>query len=383
MKRLSMNEFLGAPNFSYSICPTYPDTQQHKYASFFNADTKLDGKANTGRWLSTADEHGMLVLYAENKIPFVLTQPWLNAKRKNNIIYSKTPIQNLINQVRLGNKAFTQHPFSEEILFNNYLYDAKVACYANDKSKLSDFTDHHPKRKICHTIELPNILKDLIAPCIIKKSSASAGGDGICICRNQDDIKKITKFLKGANQFIIEEFIENDIEINAQFIINQNGTITPLGFAEKRVKNGIFLGGLINTNTSIESLDQELRIILYNCVNKLKNIGVIGTVGLDVWEKNKKIFDINARLNGNTGWHGNKESISNFYGTTLLKTISIMGSTITINDLKTLIKKGVIVVSGGAIESGQFKLYAGIPGNTIEEISKNEKIIAGKNIIIK
>lgn len=374
--RLTITDFTaGGADVVY---PAYPSSQQCSTPFISKYTTEIAALAEVGRWLSSTDSRTTMILPPEANIPFVREQDWIENIDPPSVIFSPNPLNLLKNSFSRDTRVATQYPFCHNSVLKRFFYDPEVCYHVNDKTRIHDISKAIPERELVKRRYVKSFVSKNL-PCVLKKVTPSAGGDGIFICRTTDDIGKIDLFLGHDKACIVEEYID-DTEINVQFLLPQKEEeeVVPIGHAIKRVSAaGVYLGGRIDQSEKFSDLSPSLQGILLEACRNLRNLGVVGTVGFDVWMEKELIFDVNARLNGNTGWHGSKHAIASHFGHTLLKTVSILSKNPQddIGALKAATKSGILAVSGGAILGNELKVYAAILGDDDDHLMSNEKYL--------
>ncbi len=137
-------------------------------------------------------------------------------------------------------------------------------------------------------------------PCVVKVSSSSSG-DGVRICRNQEELMKAKEeFGQLTETIYIEEFIDAVYNLGVQFGIpsDPREPIAMIGFNEQLVTEaGEYLGGTIDSSINVPILPQIYEAMLTVILPKIREKGWYGMGGFDVLvDKEGRFFFIDSNL---------------------------------------------------------------------------------------
>ncbi len=211
------------------------------------------------------------------------------------------------------NKFVMAQPYLNDELQNFYQIPPKITAWLNDKSNLDAIIGKSmvPKRIASFTngAELVNNSDQLIASCVIKATSSSAG-DGVYICKTLTDIKNALVKLKNVEgSIIVEELVEASKNYGVHFGIphKQSKNIDFIGVNEQLTTDkGEFIGGIIKSAIFPNELNDVKSHILENVLPKVRSMGWYGIGCFDVLiDKNGKpyVIDCNFRMTGMSAYH--------------------------------------------------------------------------------
>lgn len=139
---------------------------------------------------------------------------------------------------------------------------------------------------------------------LIARPTHAAAGSGIFKFQQQQSSAAFEKITQGeAQEWLVEEYLEEATSINLQLFLDQSGHVGLLGFSEQ-----IFNGFMYKGNQSLhigfpeESLNECLRQALIVSEDLMRN-GYIGLIGLDyvITSTGKvRLIENNIRVNGST-----------------------------------------------------------------------------------
>jgi len=204
-------------------------------------------------------------------------------------------------------------PFIDKSMAGLYKISPRLAMWLNDKSNVPELIkpEYLPARLGSYDSG-EDFLRYSFArslPCVVK-AALSSSGDGVYICRNEEDFNMTRQQLKAyKGKIIIEDYIEvkNNYCINFGVPHNPAKPIDVIGFNEQLVAaNGDFLGGIINATKLPDELTNVTRYMLDRGLPTVRAMGWYGVCGLDVLtDKAGKayIIDGNFRMNGTSAYH--------------------------------------------------------------------------------
>ncbi|WP_145422170.1 L-aspartate--L-methionine ligase LdmS [Staphylococcus hominis] len=215
-------------------------------------------------------------------------------------------LQEIINKE--GKKIYFQYIENNDIVDDEaYAIDKDVFVALNNKSRIPEWTNHKylPDREIVSIRDFKGRIKDWDYPFVIKPGDElpTAGGYGVMICYNDEDLEKATQRIFEAahatDNLIIEQKIEAVKNYCVQFAYSKEIGISYLGTAHQITdKYGLYAGNE-NVHDVPEKVIQAGREIMQNGAN----LGFIGVAGFDLLlDENDNVFaiDLNFRQNGST-----------------------------------------------------------------------------------
>jgi hypothetical protein len=218
----------------------------------------------------------------------------------------------LINVITPGSLVMAQ-PFMDESMAELYMVSSKLTMWLNDKSNLPALirSEFLSARLGCYASGADFLTYGFVksTPCVVK-AALSSSGDGVYICRNDDDFYETRQQLKHfKGKIIVESYIEikNNYCINFGIPHNPDQPIDIIGFNEQLIAaNGDFLGGIINTTKLPGEIADITRYMLEVALPAIRAMGWYGVGGLDIiTDKTGKAYfiDGNFRMNGTSAYH--------------------------------------------------------------------------------
>lgn len=234
----------------------------------------------------------------------------VNVEIPNNIYTYKDreSYENLIQQLTHDNKKIFFQYIHGEHLCEDDLYAVHKSRFIdlNNKSKLDQWTDgkYLPKREIVNSKDFEEKMKSWKLPVVLKPGDElpTAGGYGVMICYNEEDLQKAIARIKEATdtkQIIIEQFIEEIENYCVQYAYSEKTGIQYIGAVKQLTDKYGFYNGNINSKEVPKS------VIDAGCEIMKKGVehGYKGVSGFDLLiDKDEQIFaiDLNFRQNGST-----------------------------------------------------------------------------------
>ncbi|MEK7528892.1 MAG: ATP-grasp domain-containing protein [Patescibacteria group bacterium] len=180
-------------------------------------------------------------------------------------------------------------PFLTPSLSSHFQIAPELTNWLNDKATMSKYipTEFLPRRHLSfkNGIEFAAFTGVLPLPCVVKLSSSSSG-DGVRICRTQEDVAQAQKTFGDLHGTVfIEEYIEAKHNFGIQFGISHDTTrkIEIIGFNEQVIdKCGGFLGGIVRATSNIPAMKAIHAALLDKILPAVRALGWYGIGGIDV-----------------------------------------------------------------------------------------------------
>ena len=207
-----------------------------------------------------------------------------------------------------GKKIYFQYIHDEDILEKEfYALDEDIFVALNNKSRIPEWTNYKyvPKRDIVPIEEFETRIQSWSYPFVIKPGDdlPTAGGYGVMICYNDEDLEKAKTRIKEATeateQLIIEQKIEAVNNYCVQYAYSDELGLQYLGTAQQLTNDYGFYNGNENVTDVPQHVIDAGREIMEIGVSK----GFFGVAGFDLLvDKNNDVFaiDLNFRQNGST-----------------------------------------------------------------------------------
>lgn len=220
-----------------------------------------------------------------------------------------------------GRKIYFQYIHDEAILDKSYYaLDKDLFVALNNKSRIPEWTNgkYLPQREIVKIEAFEDKIQHWDYPFVIKPGDdlPTAGGYGVMICYNDDDLNKALKRIKEAtadtHTLIIEQKINEVANYCVQFAYSETIGIQYIGSATQLTNEYGFYSGNENAHDVPEKVIQAGREIMENGVK----LGFFGIAGFDLLVDDQgEVFaiDLNFRQNGSSSMLLlNKELHSNY-----------------------------------------------------------------------
>ncbi|MBL0846741.1 MULTISPECIES: ATP-grasp domain-containing protein [Mammaliicoccus] len=229
--------------------------------------------------------------------------------------------EHLINQITNDNKKiFFQYIHGEQLCKGeDYAVYKPRFIDLNNKAKIAQWTSgkYLPKREIVERNEFDEKIKHWKLPLVIKPGDElpTAGGYGVMICYNEDDLNKAIARIKEASDtksIIIEQFIEEVDNYCVQYVYSEKTGIQYIG-AVKQLTDEY---GFYNGNTNSTEVPQKVIDAGYEIMKNGVEYGYKGVSGFDLLiDKDGQVFaiDLNFRQNGSTSMLLLKDRMNDAY----------------------------------------------------------------------
>ena len=198
-------------------------------------------------------------------------------------------IKESLTQIATKRELIMAQPYTDEHLRNAFQINPEISVYLNDKKNMEDYIplEHLPKEyaRFESGQQFAATQETFFLPCVVKVSSSSAG-DGVRICRTEEDIQKAKQdFIALKGIIIVYQFVESISNCCIQFGIpfDTQKDIEIIGFNEQFIgKCGEFLGGLVPVSQFKAELVPVYEAMLTKILPKVRAMGWYGVGGLDV-----------------------------------------------------------------------------------------------------
>ncbi|OGJ79690.1 hypothetical protein A2412_01945 [Candidatus Peribacteria bacterium RIFOXYC1_FULL_58_8] len=145
-------------------------------------------------------------------------------------------------------------------------------------------------------------------PCVVKVSSSSSG-DGVRICRTEEELRNAQReFAKVKTGIIVDEHVEAVRNFGIQFGIPSDPAqeIELIGVSEQlTTPEGAFIGGLVDPDNLFARIDGVNDLLLHHVLPAVREMGWYGIGGFDVLVDSRNRFfivDPNFRMTGMTAF---------------------------------------------------------------------------------
>lgn len=223
---------------------------------------------------------------------------------------SKETYESLIQRLarQEDKKIYFQYVHGDDVLSPmHYALDKGIFIALNNKSRIEEWTDGNfmPEREIVEIADVDARVKEWDFPFVLKPGDdlPTAGGYGVMICYNDEDLDKAIKRIHAAEDetdtIIIEQMIEAKENYCVQFAYSESLGVTYIGSAKQLTNAYGFYNGNVNAINVPEKVVEAGRKIMEIGVEK----GFYGVAGFDLLEDhNGDVFaiDLNFRQNGST-----------------------------------------------------------------------------------
>lgn len=207
-----------------------------------------------------------------------------------------------------GKQIYFQYIHSEDVITDDcYAVNKDVFVALNNKARIPEWTNHKylPDREIVSINDFKARIQEWSFPFVIKPGDdlPTAGGYGVMICYNEEDLEKATKRILEASDatdnLIIEQKIEAVKNYCVQYVYSKDIGITYLGTAHQITdKYGFYAG-----NENVHDVPQNVIDAGKEIMEQGVKLGFIGVAGFDLLlDKHGDVFaiDLNFRQNGST-----------------------------------------------------------------------------------
>ncbi len=204
-----------------------------------------------------------------------------------------------------ASRVITPHPYDDSHIPRDrfYLNTPDVVTRLNDKGEMRELSRHAVPYQVydAASFAAEHWRDDWQLPFVVKLTTPSGGGDGVCLCRDWDDVAEAKR--RFAGQTVKLERYLSDIRrnINVNLCVTPSGAVSLLGGSLQRVEDDAkYLGNLIDLDWQP---DATLREICVEIAANAARMGWHGVCGLDLIETadgEYHFIDPNFRLNGST-----------------------------------------------------------------------------------
>lgn len=220
-----------------------------------------------------------------------------------------------------GKDIYFQYIHSEDVVSDKcYAVDKETFVALNNKARIPEWTNHKylPEREIVSINDFKARIKEWDFPFVIKPGDdlPTAGGYGVMICYDEEDLAKATQRILEASDatdnLIIEQKIEAVKNYCVQFAYSEEIGVTYLGTAHQITDKYGFYAGNENVHDVPQQVIDAGREIMENGVK----LGFFGVAGFDLLlDKNDDVFaiDLNFRQNGSTSMLLLQEELNSSY----------------------------------------------------------------------
>ena len=207
-------------------------------------------------------------------------------------------------------KIYFQYVHSEDIVpKEDYALDKDTFVALNNKARIPEWTNgkYLPKREVVAVEDFEEAVKKWDLPIVLKPGDdlPTAGGYGVMICYNQEDLEKaierVHQALDETETMIIEQKVDDIANYCVQFAYSDQIGLKYLGTAEQITDDYGFYNG--NQSVPVEEVPQAVieagREIMENGIKE----GFYGVGGFDLlYDKYGHVYaiDLNFRQNGST-----------------------------------------------------------------------------------
>lgn len=199
-------------------------------------------------------------------------------------------------------------PFTDPDLTAYYQIPPLTTAYLNDKYNMPKYIDADWLPKRFATFDSGAVLcaqiDQIPLPCVVK-ATLSSSGDGVHICKTQEDLQNAAdKFITLEERIVIEQYIEIKKNYCIQFGIPHDASKPAhfIGCNEQVIgAGGTFLGGRLTPERLPKGAKSSVRYALDTIIPRVRSMGWYGIFGLDVLidSANKSYFiDPNFRMTG-------------------------------------------------------------------------------------
>ena len=208
----------------------------------------------------------------------------------------------------VGKKIYFQYIHDEDVLEKSYYaLNKDVFVALNNKARIPEWTNgkYLPQREIIPIEQFDEAIEHWNYPFVIKPGDdlPTAGGYGVMICYNNQDLAKAKKRIKDATeateQLIIEQKIEAVQNYCVQFAYSEDIGIQYLGTARQLTNEY----GFYNGNENVEDVPQHVIDAGREIMSIGVSLGFFGVAGFDLLlDEHNDVYaiDLNFRQNGST-----------------------------------------------------------------------------------
>lgn len=218
-------------------------------------------------------------------------------------------------------KIYFQYIDDEDVLEKSYYaLNKDVFVALNNKARIPEWTNgkYLPQREIIPIEQFDEAIEHWNYPFVIKPGDdlPTAGGYGVMICYNNQDLAKAKKRIKDATeateQLIIEQKIEAVQNYCVQFAYSEDIGIQYLGTARQLTNEY----GFYNGNENVEDVPQHVIDAGREIMSIGVSLGFFGVAGFDLLlDEHNDVYaiDLNFRQNGSTSMLLLADELTNEY----------------------------------------------------------------------
>ncbi|WP_212772491.1 ATP-grasp domain-containing protein [Polycladomyces abyssicola] len=200
-----------------------------------------------------------------------------------------------------------------ELNEKSYWIQPDLLAYLNNKASIDQLVpeENRPFRSVIKPSEIPHQL-----PIVIKVASdePAAGGDGVVICRTEEDLRYACQMFKDAESVVVEEFLPIVRNYCVQFVVTAKGEILYIGSSEQVVnERGRYMGNWFDRR----EVPEEVILTGRKIIERAKMLGYVGVAGFDIvitQEGHCYVLDLNFRLNSSSVVLLLRDQIEEVYG---------------------------------------------------------------------
>lgn len=198
------------------------------------------------------------------------------------------------------------HPFDgSHIPTDRYALDPHLIVRLNDKGFLPELSPKVPRHQVLSADAFAggDWRERWPLPFVVKLTEPSGGGDGVVLCRTEQDLKQARQRLAGR-QVKVEQLLQDcRNNYNVQLQIHADRGLAYIGGSVQRVDEGRYAGNCIDPAWQPPAAVAE---ICDQAAQAAAKLGWQGVCGLDLMEDGDGevwLIDPNFRLNGSTPFY--------------------------------------------------------------------------------
>lgn len=227
----------------------------------------------------------------------------------NDHVYGRnrnSAVKSVLRRLLASHELIMAQPYLDRALEEHYQIPPALVIHLNDKINRASYI---PKELLPAQYQLFNNGRDFAEsvtipplPCVVKISSSSAG-DGVRICRTEEDLRAAKAvFQKRNGAIFVEEFIPSVHNLCVQFGIPHDAAkpIEIIGYNEQLIDvQGEFLGGMVDPAQNALAITEISKTLSETILPAVRKLGWYGVGGIDVLVKSDGSFyfiDPNFRM---------------------------------------------------------------------------------------
>ncbi|MGF1547992.1 MAG: hypothetical protein ACFCUG_11775 [Thiotrichales bacterium] len=222
-------------------------------------------------------------------------------------------------------RVITPHPYDDTHIPRErfYLSAPDVVARLNDKGEMRALSRRAVPYQVydAASFAADHWRDEWELPFVVKLTTPSGGGDGVCICRDLNDVAAAK--LRFAGQTVkLERYLDNiRRNINVNLCVTPTGAVSLIGGSLQRVESDArYAGNLIDLAWQPEDAVREICVEI---ADNAAQMGWHGVCGLDLIETDDgdyHFIDPNFRLNGSTPFYLMRDYFATHFATPLLST---------------------------------------------------------------